>query len=260
MSKYYKSNRNPDWNYGGKNFRLSRSKIDLFTECPRCFYLDNKLGVARPPPFPFTLNSAVDELLKREFDLSRAKGEAHPLMRAYKIDAVPFAHGELVAWRDALKRGVQYTHEPTGLIVRGAVDDVWKGSDGKLIVADYKATSKKTEVNLDAEWQEGYKRQMEVYQWLLRRNGFEVSDTGYFVYANADSDKESFDGKLEFDITLIPYTGNDDWVEPTLFKIKETLDSDRIPEPSDDCDFCTYREAVAEVLPKPEKAQNPSLF
>lgn len=263
MSQYYKPNRNPDWNYGGKNFRLSRSKIDLFLECARCFYLDNKLGVSRPPPFPFSLNNAVDELLKREFDIYRAKGVAHPLMKNYGINAVPYAHEELDKWRDALRHGVQYMHEPTGLLVRGGVDDVWMGSDGKLIVADYKATSKKAEVNINAEWQDGYKRQIEVYQWLFRQNGFQVSDTGYFVYVNADSDKEAFDAKLEFDIKIIPYIGNDNWVEPTLFKIKETLDKDKTPEQSDDCDYCTYRNAVEEVLPKPtkeKKSETKSLF
>jgi len=253
MSKYYKPNRNPDWNYGGKNFRLSRSKIDLFMECPRCFYIDNKLGVARPPGFPFSLNSAVDELLKREFDLHRAKGEKHPLMKKYGIDAVPFPHEELDNWRDALKHGVQFLHEPTGLLVRGGIDDVWKGSNGKINVVDYKATSKKTEVNLDADWQDGYKRQIEIYQWLFRRNGFNVSDTGYFVYANADSDKEAFDGKLEFDIKIIPYEGKDDWVEPTLFEIKKTLDSDKIPEQNENCEYCDYREAVEKVSKKSAK-------
>lgn len=262
MSDYYKPHRKPDWNYGGKNFRLSRSKIDLFLQCPKCFYVDNKLGVARPPGFPFNLNSAVDELLKREFDVHRAKGETHPLMKEYGIDAVPFAHEELDKWRDALRHGIQFLHESTGLLVRGGVDDVWKGADGKIIIADYKATSKKSEVNLDAEWQDGYKRQIEVYQWLFRRNNFDVSDTGYFVYANADSDKEAFDAKLEFDIKIIPYVGNDEWVEPVLFKIKETLDADKIPPASESCDFCTYRGAVAEVLPKPKKSggENPTLF
>ena len=36
------------------------------------------------------------------------------------------------------------------------------------------------------------KRQMEIYQWLLRKNGFKVSDTGYFVYANGITDARSF--------------------------------------------------------------------
>lgn len=37
---------------------------------------------------------------------------------------------------------------------------------------------------LDQDWQIGYKRQMEVYQWLLRQNGCTVSDIGYFVYCS----------------------------------------------------------------------------
>ena len=45
-------------------FALSRSKVELFVDCPRCFYLDRRSGIARPPGFPFNLNSAVDALLK----------------------------------------------------------------------------------------------------------------------------------------------------------------------------------------------------
>ena len=88
--KRYNPERKSDWNYGGSKWRLSRSKIELFTECPRCFYLDNKLGTGRPRGPAFTLNIAVDALLKREFDAHRLKKTAHPLMKKYKVDAVPF--------------------------------------------------------------------------------------------------------------------------------------------------------------------------
>ncbi len=247
MSDYYKPHRKAEWNYGGPNWKLSRSKIDLFMECPRCFYVDNKLGVARPPGFPFSLNSAVDKLLKKEFDAHRAKGTAHPLMKQYKIDAVPLKHAKLEEWRDSLRAGVSTRHAPTGFLVRGGVDDVWVKPGGELIVVDYKATAKDGEVSLDAEWQDGYKRQMEVYQWLFRQNGFRVSDTGYFVYVNGKTDRESFDAKLEFDVSVIPYTGKTDWVESTLLDIKKCLDSENIPSPAKDCDYCTYRKAAGEV-------------
>ena len=52
-----------------KPFKLSRSKVELFINCPRCFYLDRRLKIGQPPGFPFNLNSAVDSLLKNEFDL-----------------------------------------------------------------------------------------------------------------------------------------------------------------------------------------------
>lgn len=247
MADYYKVPRQPNWNYGGNNWKLSRSKIDLFMNCPKCFYLDNKLGIKRPPGFPFNLNSAVDALFKKEFDKCRAEGKPHPIMTANSVDAVPFVHEKMDDWRHNFT-GVQYLHEPTGFLVTGAVDDVWVKPDGELIVADYKATSKNDEITaLDQDWQIGYKRQSEVYQWLLRQNGFKVSDTAYFVYANGDTSKESFDNKLEFETNLIPYTGNADWVEPTLSEIKKCLDSDEVPESGEDCDYCRYREVATAV-------------
>lgn len=240
MSEYYNSNRGESYNYGGKNWKLSRSKIDLFLECPRCFYLDNKLGLKRVPGFPFSINSAVDHLLKQEFDAHRAKNEQHPLQSEYGIDAKPASHDELDEWRRNFG-GVKHLHKKTGLLVTGAIDDLWINSKDEYIVVDYKATAKEEAVTeLDKEWQDGYKRQMEVYQWLLRRNGLKVSDTGYFVYCTGKMDRVAFDKRIEFDVNLIPYTGNDAWVENTLIDIKKCLENNEIPESKDGCDHCAY--------------------
>lgn len=242
MSDYYNPRRtrnlfNPE---SPEPYVISRSTIDLFVSCERCFYLDRRLGTGRPPGFPFSLNTAVDTLLKKEFDIHRAGGTAHPLMKKYGVDAVPFPHEQLEEWRDSRSRGIKTFYEPANLIVKGGVDDVWVNPKGELHIVDYKATSKTEEVNIDAEWQEGYKRQMEVYQWLFRRNGFEVSNIGYFVYCNGDADKEAFDAKLEFEIKVIPYKGNDDWVEETIAEMKRCLMSDILPLTGDGCDFCAY--------------------
>ncbi|MBU1178103.1 PD-(D/E)XK nuclease family protein [Patescibacteria group bacterium] len=249
MSNYYNPQRvrnlyDPE---SKKPYRLSRSKIDLFLNCPKCFYLDRRLGVGQPPGYPFSLNSAVDALLKKEFDIHRAKGTPHPMMKAYKIDAVPYEHEKMGEWRDSLRRGIKYLHEPTNLVITGGVDDVWVNPKEELMIVDYKATSKKGEVSLDADWQIGYKRQMEIYQWLFRKNDFKVSDTGYFVYCNGDADKEAFDGKLEFDVKLIPYKGDDSWVEQTVVEAHKCLTGDKIPKPGEDCDFCRYRAAADNV-------------
>lgn len=238
--------------------KISRSKIDLFCECPRCAFLDLKLGVKRVSGPSFTLNNAVDELFKREFDINRAAGTTHPLMKEYGIDAVPFQHEQLDAWRDALRRGISTLHEPTNLFVRGGIDDVWVKPDGELIIVDYKATSKKIGPSTEADLYDAYKRQMEIYQWLFRRNDFKVSPTGYFVYANGQSDRKAFDAKLEFDIKLVSYSGNDSWVEPTLYRIREMLDSDEIPPigtafGGGPCDYCTYRDNAGKALREQSK-------
>ena len=230
-----------------KPFRLSRSKVDSFIKCKRCFYLDRRLGVSQPSGFPFNLNSAVDQLLKSEFDHYRDISQPHPLMTEHGIDAVPLQHEKMGEWRENFT-GVAYTDPTTNFTLFGAVDDLWRDNkSGDTIVVDYKATSKSGEVTIDADWQIAYKRQMEFYQWLLRNNGLSVSDTGYFVYCNGRRDLERFDGKLEFNIKVIPYTGSDEWVEGTLREIFETLKSDEIPPSDPNCDLCKYTEETAAV-------------
>jgi CRISPR/Cas system-associated exonuclease Cas4 (RecB family) len=232
---------------GEKPFRMSRSKIDLYVQCPRCFYLDRRLGISRPSMPAFTLNNAVDTLMKKEFDIHRAAGTKHPLMEHYHIDAVPLAHEKMDEWRDALRRGVQFVDPDTNFNVTGGVDDIWVNPAGEFIVVDYKATSSPYEVKLEGKWKEGYKRQMEVYQWLLRKNGFAVSPLGYFVYCNGSTDRAAFDAKLEFDVTILPYTGDDAWIPTTLRAMKTCLDADTPPVPGDECEHCAYVAAAADI-------------
>lgn len=244
MTRYSpKRNRNLYDPSPAKQFKLSRTKIDSFNNCPRCFYLDRRLGIQAPGGFPFNLNSAVDELLKREFDKYRALGKPHPLIVEAGIDAIPYPHEDLDKWR-ANFTGVQFFHEETNLLLHGAIDDVWQASSGELIVVDYKATSKNGPVSIDADWQIAYKRQMEFYQWLLRRNNFNVSDTGYFIYCNGIRDKDAFNNVLEFTIDVIPYTGNDDWVDRTIQAAFECLNQNEIPDLNEDCDQCKYNREI----------------
>jgi hypothetical protein len=221
-------------------FPLSRSKVELFQQCKRCFYLDRRLGISRPPGFPFSLNSAVDALLKKEFDVHRDNATPHPLMAAAGIDAVPFQHPEIEIWRSNFK-GIRIPHPASGFEIFGAVDDIWQvRGTGRLLVVDYKATAKDTEVSLDAEWQDGYKRQVEFYQWLLRQKGFEVSSTAWFVYVNGCKDRPGFDAKLEFRISLLPYEGNTGWIEDTLQAARDVLQRVQAPVFEPDCPFCSF--------------------
>ena len=234
-------------------FKVSRSKIELFTQCPRCFWLDTRLKITRPSSPPFNINKTIDELYKKEFDLHRAAGTPHPIMADNQVKAVPYQHQDLDKWRYNFT-GVTALHKPTNLHVFGAIDDVWVNDGGELIVVDYKATSKQSEVSIDSDWQISYKRQLEVYQWLLRQNGFTVSDTGYFVYTNARLDVDGFGDQLEFKTKLIPYTGNDSWVEPTLVKMKETMEGDMpavgTAAMGGECEFCSYARARTELTLK----------
>lgn len=223
-------------------FAISRTGLELFANCPRCFYFDKRLGHSRPPSLPFTLNNAVDTLLKREFDDCRTRRKPHPLMTEAGIDAVPFEHPDLARWRD-VRKGIRFSHNPSGFDIYGAVDDVWQHSQGELIIVDYKATAKAAEVTeLSEAWHGAFKRQIEIYQWLFRQNGFAVSPTAYWVYANGDVSAERFDQTLRFRMTVIPYTGSDHWVEPLIMAARACLMNNSPPPPADDCKYCSFAE------------------
>lgn len=248
-TKKYNPNRQADWNYGGAKWKLSRSKIDFFFECPRCFYLDNVLGTKRPGFPSFNLNLAVDELFKKEFDVHRKAKTKHPLMEQYQIDAVPFQHESLDTWRDPFV-GIMHTHEPTGLVVSGGVDDIWVTPEGKLIIIDYKATSKEGTIEAlgDSPWEMQYTRQLGVYRWLLEMNDFVVEQTGYLVYANASKHEPFFDNKLVFETTVVPVETDVSWIEPTLTDIKKCLEQKSLPASGANCEYCPYREAAGRKL------------
>jgi CRISPR/Cas system-associated exonuclease Cas4 (RecB family) len=234
-------------------YKISRSKIDLFMNCPRCFWLDVRMGIKRPSSPPFQINKAIDELFKKEFDAYRAKAEPHPIMVDNQIKAVPMQHDDLDKCRYNFT-GVTTLHKPTNLHIFGAIDDIWINEAGEAIVVDYKATAKAGEVNLDANWQIGYKRQMEVYQWLIRQNGLKVNDTGYFVYTNGRLDLDGFNNRVEFKTKLIAYTGNDNWVEPAIIKLKECMDGE-IPEVGmavmgGECEHCAYARSRTQLTLK----------
>ncbi len=252
----YNPNRNADWNYGGKKWRLSRSKLDYFIECPRCFYVDNKLGTKRPGFPSFNLNIAVDELFKKEFDVHRAAGTRHPIMEQYEIDAVPFQHKDIDTWRENFE-GIEYKDTETGMTISGAVDDIWVKPNGDLIIIDYKSTSKDGTIDKlgDSPWEQQYTRQLGVYKWLLEQNGFKVADIGYLVYANASKDEAGFDNKLIFESTLVSVPTDTDWIDGTLDKIKACLESESIPLSGPNCEFCPYREAAGKKLLAIHQAQ-----
>ena len=170
-------------------------------------------------------------------------------MVQYGIEAVPFLHPDLPIWRDDVYHyvGASVVDEQTGFQVQGIIDDVWVSPQGELHIVDYKATSTASEISLEDEYKQAYKRQMEIYQWIFRRMGFKVSPVGYFVFANALKDRTFFEKKLEFELTILPHYGNDSWVSPTLLEMKKVLECDTLPDANPECEYCEYRRLIKEV-------------
>ncbi|MFO1392240.1 MAG: PD-(D/E)XK nuclease family protein [Steroidobacteraceae bacterium] len=221
--------------------QLSRSKLDLFLECPRCFYEDLVRRNGRPGGPPFTLNIAVDELFKREFDAHRARQEPHPLFATVGLDAVPLQDSRLPQWRHNFT-GVRWLDPDTGWTLYGAVDDLWLGADGRVMVADYKATSKAEHVT-SATLHPAYRRQADVYQFLVAQQGLEVSDRAWFVYANGLKTADGFHDTLRFDTRLVAYDGDRTWVADAFREAVSLALSGQLPDPGPECAWCTFAAA-----------------
>ena len=229
-------------------YKVSRTQLELFVDCPRCFYLDRRLGVSRVSTPPFTLNSATDVLLKKEFDSYRQKQLPHPIALKYQLDLVPYSDSRLDQWRTN-SRGIQYLCPKTNLLIAGAIDDLWLNrQDQSIYLVDYKSTSTTKEITLADKWKEAYKRQMEVYQWLLRRNSIPVQNRCYFLFVNGVTSRTAFDNRLDFEMLLIPYDGNDAWVGSTVQAVHDCLRSEHAPPSSKECSWCAYRDCASKVL------------
>ena len=251
-------------------YELSRGRVEDFIQCPACFWLDRVKGVKFPSIPGFNINSATDLLLKRDFNRYRERQLSHPFMIRNGLEhLVPFAHEDLERWVNALHFGASLNHfntihEETNILFGGGIDDVWRNVEtGELHVVDYKSTSQGVmapkkepkEINLEGRWKQGYKRQIEMYQWILRRKGFQVNDVGYFVYV--DGQHYGIDGMLDdtenqanmsFKATLLTYRGDDSWVADALQNIHTVLNQTHCPNHDPDCEHARFFDGVAEAM------------
>jgi hypothetical protein len=261
-------------------YELSRSAIEKMVQCEACFWLEKVKGVKTPSIPSFNLNSNTDILLKKDFDAYRGVGP-HPLMEAFGLGHLrPFQHPSLALWTDSLHFGAEgrfhYDDPETNIRFGGGVDDVWENPEtGELHIVDYKSTAQlgNEPKPLDEtflappsdptakDFKAGYRRQMDMYQWVARRLGFTVSDTGYFVYVDGQHRNET--GMLDiddptvawmrFDVAVIPYIGNDRWVSKALAQAKRLVEEvEECPTHSPNCEYGSYVDGVeaAGGLPK----------
>ena len=222
---------------------LSRTALEEFLKCPRCFYLHRRKGLKQLSRIPLTLAVATDALLKNEFDAIRGSDVSHPVWEANGLHVRAFAHPDLETWRSNFK-GLRVTHAPTGATIYGAVDDLWQHRDtGELHIVDYKSTSKQGTPDLEGGFGAGYKRQIEIYQWIYRQAGFPVSPIGYFLYVNGSKEggfyRES-EGCMRFVTTLLAHEGNTDWVAGCIAEAVACFHGEQLPASASDCDTCRY--------------------
>lgn len=227
-------------------FKISRGKFSDFLACRRCFYLDRARGLISPSVPGWTLNSTTDILLKKEFDICRERQEPHRIFQSFGItNVVPFQHGQMDHWRDALRGGLEYYMADSNILLHGGIDDIWVNQETQqVIVADYKSQANTYPVTphsyLSSSYHQTYKVQIDFYVYLLTNMGFDVLDTAYFYVCNANRNADNFNGKLEFEETLIPYKWDIGWIPDEINNMVAVLNSADLPSINPACENCAY--------------------
>lgn len=218
-------------------YKLSPSTLNLLKECPRYFWLHFNKDIKRPAGIFPSLPNGMDKILKAHFDSFMEKGELPPEL---------CNHGEcknlklfddadlLKVWRSNFK-GISW-EDKEGNLFRGAVDNILvKGK--KLIVLDYKTRG----YPLKEDTADHYQNQMDIYTFLLRKNGYETEDYAYLLFYHPDKVNEK--GDVIFNTDLVKMKISVKNAENIFENAIKTLKGD-IPDTSDGCEFCKWKEKL----------------
>ncbi len=216
-------------------YMLSPSTLNVFSDCPRCFFLQFKKNFKRPEGIFPTLPSGMDRILKEYYDSCMEKGILPKEL--HDVDAKLFSDKvKLNKWRD-YRQGIVWKDQK-GNVIRGAIDNLLE-KDGKLIVLDYKTRG--YEVAEDTH--EHYRDQLDIYNLVFRKNGIDTEDYCYLIFYHPD---KIVDNVFLFHTKLVKMKVDVERAEKLINKALETLEGP-MPKASSHCDYCKYREAKIEL-------------
>lgn len=214
-------------------YKLSPSAVNLFLECPRCFWLDKHNVWKRPTGIFPSLPSGMDKILKVHFENFRDKGLLPPEICENGYCNGTKLFGETTKEKELLKewqsnfKGIKYTDEK-GNLWHGAVDNLLKKED-KLIVLDYKTRG----FPLKEDTHEHYQFQMDTYNFLLRKNGYKTEDYTFLLFYIPSKVTET--GEVIFDTILKKIKTSPKNAEKIFLEAINCLDSDC---PQKTCQWC----------------------
>ena len=181
----------------------------------------------------------MDRILKVHFDSFRDKGLLPPELEKLNGHVKLFEDVELLkVWRNNLK-GIQWADE-NGNIFRGAVDNLLQ-KDDKLIVLDYKTRG----YPLKDDTASHYQDQLDIYNFLLRKNGYQTENYSYLIFYHPNCVHENGDVDFHSDLVKV---GIDIKNAEKIFKGALKILKSKIPNSHEECSFCEWAESC-KIIP-----------
>lgn len=219
-------------------YKFSPSSLAILKDCPRCFWLQFNKNIKRPEAIFPSLPSGMDKILKEHFDRFMKKQQLPPELQQLNGEVKLFDDEELLkVWRSNFK-GIEWK-DKKGNLFHGAIDNLLKKGK-KLIVLDYKTRG----FPLKEDTHEHYQDQMDIYNFLLRKNGYQTEDYTYLLFYHPHQVEPN--GHVCFNNDLVKIRVNIKNVENIFKKAVQVLEAE-IPAPSEGCAFCQWLDKTKEI-------------
>lgn len=215
-----------------KIIRLSPSSLNLFLECPRCFWLQMNENIHRPRGIFPSLPGGMDLVIKDYFDKYREKDELPPELQGKIEGKLLHDHVLLNKWRN-WRTGLEYTDETLGVTLFGALDDCLQIGN-KFVPLDYKTRGSAPK---EGDSQKYYGNQLDCYSLMLEENGHPVGQIGYLVYYYPEHVEEN--GTVIFNVKPVELTIDPNRARQTLKNAIKLL-SGPIPPHHTECEYCIW--------------------
>jgi len=207
--------------------KLSASTLNLFLECPRCFWLRIKKGIKRPErPLP-SITQGMDSIIKEYFNFFREKKILPPFLEK-KLSA------KLI---ESLPKSLYYQPPQSDFLLWGKLDECIVFQDNTYAALDHK-----TRGSAPQSVHDSFKFQMDVYTLLLEENGYKTKKKAVLVYYYPIKAQASYGFDFEIDVHIIDT--NPEFAKEVFERAIKVLESDVIPESSPNCEFCKWIRGV----------------
>ncbi|UCG35664.1 MAG: PD-(D/E)XK nuclease family protein [Candidatus Omnitrophota bacterium] len=222
-----------------KKFLLSPYTLNIFLDCPRCFWFHVIKGkeFRRPEPPTSSLPVGMDNIIKSYFDQYRKINSLPPEVSS-TLKGKLIEQSLIKDWR-FWKTGLKFT-DTDGQTLCGALDECLI-SEGLYIPVDYKTRG----FDLKEDSHSYYIFQMSCYNFLIKKNNYPVSDYAYLIFYISQAIKGEGLVKFKIEVKKIN-TLKPDKVYETFRKALETLELKEPPPASKDCQFCLWAQRIIE--------------
>ena len=212
---------------------LSPSKLNLFQDCPLCFWLHMVRGIRRPESIFPSLPSGMDGLIKKYFDKYRALGKLPPALEG-KVQGNLLPDQEILEeWRSISKKSSpKYFDNSLNAQLFGALDECF--IDGEFYIpVDYKTRG----YDLKEDSLSYYQTQMDCYTFLLEAEGYKHLSFAYLIYYIVDKVEEN--GSVKFRVEPYKLETNPKRGCEVFRQAVKLLQGPK-PSPNNECNFCSW--------------------